>query len=165
MFRELRAWNPDIPESPDRMDPVMRLLLQLYANQISKIDRRMDQVWDVAVSSLIRSVCPESQRWPVPAYTVLTSELADPVVHVDTDTRFFYKEAREGGRTFFFTPQRPEKLLSAAVRWVLLRAGDKIVPVTRPPDLDKAGPVMYLGGGLYLTSSKDTVRHFEHTDY
>ena len=32
-------------------------------------------------------------------------------------------------------------------------------------DLDKAGPVLYLGGGLYLTSSKDTVRHLEHTGY
>ena len=32
-------------------------------------------------------------------------------------------------------------------------------------DLDKVSPVLYLGGGLYLTSPKDTVRHLEHISY
>jgi len=32
-------------------------------------------------------------------------------------------------------------------------------------DLDKVNPVLYLGGELYLTSSKDTVRHLQHIVY
>ncbi len=102
MFRELRAWNPDIAASPERMDPVLRILMQMYSSQLSRIDKRVDDIWDIATGSLIRSVCPEAARWPVPAHTVLKCELGDPVVEVDTNTRFFYKEQREGGRAFFF---------------------------------------------------------------
>ncbi|MFC1976733.1 flavin reductase family protein [Chloroflexota bacterium] len=32
-------------------------------------------------------------------------------------------------------------------------------------DLDKVSPVLYLGDELYLTSSRDTVRHLEHLVY
>ena len=32
-------------------------------------------------------------------------------------------------------------------------------------DLDKVSPVLYLGGELYLTPAKDTVRHLEHMAY
>ncbi len=32
-------------------------------------------------------------------------------------------------------------------------------------DLDKVSPVLYLGHELYLTSSRDTVRHLEHVVY
>ncbi len=102
MFRELRAWNPDISGSPERMDPILRILLNLYAHQLSRIDGRVDELWDIAADSLVRSVCPEVRRWPVPAHTVLKCELNDPVVEVDTHTRFYYKEEREGGRAFFF---------------------------------------------------------------
>ena len=67
MHRELREWNPEIPESPERLDPILKILLQLYAHQLSKIDNKMEQVWQVATGSLIRSLSPESMRWPVPA--------------------------------------------------------------------------------------------------
>ena len=67
MHRELRSWNPQIPESPDRLDPVLRLLLQLYSSQLARIDGRVDEVWEVATNALIRSMCPESMRWPIPA--------------------------------------------------------------------------------------------------
>ncbi|MBA7702064.1 hypothetical protein ES703_110817 [subsurface metagenome] len=32
-------------------------------------------------------------------------------------------------------------------------------------DLDRVSPVLYLGHELYLTSSRDTVRHLEHLGY
>ncbi len=118
MFRELRAWNPDISESPERMDPILRVLLQLYASQLSKIDRRIDRVWDIATTSLVRSVCPETRRWPIPAYTVMKCELRDPVVEIDTYTKFYYKEAREGGGLYFFTPIRTERMVAARVTQV-----------------------------------------------
>jgi len=127
MHRELRVWNPEIPESPDRLDPILKILLQIYAHQLSIIDKRIDMVWEMATNSLIRSVCPESKRWPVPAYTVMRCKPTDPVVDVDHHSRFFYKEKREGGQTFFFSSLRKERLLTAEVRYVFLTIGDRVM--------------------------------------
>ena len=52
MFRELRAWNPEISESPERMDPILRILLQMYAGQLERIDHRVDRIWEIATQSL-----------------------------------------------------------------------------------------------------------------
>ncbi|MBN1211606.1 MAG: hypothetical protein JXA92_03435 [candidate division Zixibacteria bacterium] len=130
MHRELREWNPEIPESPERLDPILKILLQLYAHQLSKIDKKTEQVWQVATGSLIRSLCPESMRWPVPAYTVMHCEPTDPVVEVDTHTKFFYKEKREGGQTFFFSPLVREKLVAADVKKVILRIDNTLVDLS-----------------------------------
>jgi len=130
MHRELRRWNPDVPESPDRLDPILRILLQLYSSQISQIDHKIDQVWDKASASLIRSLCPESKRWPVPAFTVMRCTPTDPVVEVDQHTRFFYKEEREGGQTFFFSPHRKEKLVAAEVKHIYLKIDDAVVDLS-----------------------------------
>ena len=127
MHRELRAWNPGIPESPDRLDPILRILLQLYSHELARIDKRVSDLWEIATNSLVRSLNPECRRWPVPAYTVMRCEITDPVVEIDRHTKFFYREEREGGQTYFFTPLKTEKLLAAHVRYVYLRAGDKIV--------------------------------------
>ncbi len=126
MHRELRVWNPKIPESAERLDPILRLMLQLYAHQLNLIDQKLNMVWENAANSLIRAVCPESKRWPVPAYTVMRCKPIDPVVEVDHHTRFFYKEKREGGQTFFFSALRNERLISAEVRHIYLRAGNSV---------------------------------------
>ncbi|MBD3258806.1 hypothetical protein GF377_10260 [candidate division GN15 bacterium] len=136
MFRELRAWNAEIPASPDRMDPILRILLQLYANQLSQISGRVDRLWDVATSSLIRSVCPDASRWPVPAHTVMKAELIDPIAELDTNVRLVYKEQREGGQTFFFAPVRNETLASARVTNLLLQSEGSLLPV---PGLSSTG--------------------------
>lgn len=130
MHRELRKWNPEVPESVDRMDPVLRILLELYAYQLESIDKRIDETWQVAVNSLIRALAPESQRWPIPAYTIMKCEPADPVVEVDTDTRFFYKEKREGGQTFFFSSQKQEKLVAASVKHIFARFNDIVFDIS-----------------------------------
>lgn len=130
MHRELRSFNPDIPESPDRLDPVLKILLQLYSHQLSKIDRRVDQVWDVAASSLIRSLCPESMRWPVPAFTLLRCDPSDPQVEIDPYTKFYYKESREGGQTFYFSALRKEKLLAARTVHIFLKTDDSLLDLS-----------------------------------
>jgi hypothetical protein len=130
MHRELRAWNPQIPESPERLDPVLRLLLQLYSKQLAEIDGRIDMVWDVATNSLIRSLCPERMRWPVPAFTVIRCDPVDPVVEVDPHVKFFYKETREGGQTLFFSTLKTEKLISASVKHIILRVDDTLVDLS-----------------------------------
>ncbi len=134
MHRELRAWNPQIPESPDRLDPILKILLQLYANQLSKIDGRVDQVWDIARNSLIKSLCPESKRWPVPAYTVMHCQPSDSAVDVDQHIRFFHKEKREGGQTFFFSPHRNEKLISAEIKRIFLRSDNTLIDFSPMPE-------------------------------
>jgi hypothetical protein len=136
MHRELRVWNPDIPESPDRLDPILKMLLQLYANQITKIDGRVDQVWDIARNSLIKSLCPESKRWPVPAYTVMHCEPSDSAVEIDQHIRFFYKEKRDGGQTFFFSPHRNERLISANIKRIFLRSENTLIDFSPISDED-----------------------------
>jgi hypothetical protein len=127
MHRELRSWNPSIPESPDRLDPILRILLQLYSHELARIDKRVTDLWEIATNSLIRSLNPECRRWPVPAYTVIRSDVTDPVVEIDRHTRFFYREEREGGQTYFFAPLKSQKLIDAHVRHVYLKVGDHIV--------------------------------------
>lgn len=134
MYRDLRTWNRQIPESPERVDPVLRILLQLFSHQLAEIDQRIDKTWDVAVGSLIRSLAPDAGRWPVPAYTVMACEPIDPVVEVDPHSKFFYKEKREGGRTFFFSAQKTEKLLAAEVKHLFLRDGNALVDLKAGED-------------------------------
>ncbi len=130
MHRQLRAFNTDVPASPDRMDPVMRILMQLYSHQLERIDKRLDDVWDVATKSLIRSMCPESMRWPVPSYSIMRCEPSDPVVIVDPHTKFFYKEERDSGETFFFSSLRNEKLINAYVVKIYLRIDDTVIDLS-----------------------------------
>ncbi len=134
MYRDLRAWNRQIPESPERVDPVLRILLQLFSHQLAEIDTRIDQTWNVAVGSLIRSLSPEAGRWPVPAYTVMACDPADPVVQVDPHSKFFYKEKRERGQTFFFSAQKNEKLVAAEVKHLLLLDGNALVDLKAGAD-------------------------------
>ena len=130
MHRELRAWNEDVPESPDRMDPLLRILMQLYAGQLASIDGMIKHTWEAASSALIRSICPEGMRWPVPAYTVIKAEPSDPAVTVDPETSFFYKEEREGGETFFFSPLKDEKILQARVRNLYFVSGGRVYDIS-----------------------------------
>lgn len=120
MHRELRAYNPETPESAERLDPIMRMMLEVYAHQVERVDGRLDQTWQVASSSLIKSVCPERGRRPVPGYTVMRCRPVDPVIDVDTHTRFFYKEKRAAGRTFFFSPECESRVIQAHTRKIYL---------------------------------------------
>ena len=142
MHRELRKWNQSIPESVDRLDPVLKILLELYSHQLERIDQRIDQTWNVAVNSLIRALAPESQRWPVPAHTIMKCQPVDPVVEIDPDTRFFFKEKREGGQTFFFSSQKKEKLVAATVRHIFARFEDTLL------DISPAGASEHMRGTL-----------------
>ncbi len=112
------------------MDPIVRILLQLYSHQLARIDKRVDVTWDVATGLLMKSLVPEAKRWPVPAYTVMRCRSVDPVVEIDPHTRFFYKEKREGGQTFFFSSLRKEKVLSAQVKHIFLRLNNSIIDLS-----------------------------------
>jgi len=130
MYRELRAFNPSTPESPDRLDPVMRIMLEVYAHQVERVDKRLDLTWDASAASLIKSVCPERGRRPVPAYTVMRCQPVDPVIDVDTHTRFYFKEKREGGRTLFFSPECESRVIAAKVRNIYLCYDNTVVDLS-----------------------------------
>ncbi len=138
MYRQLRAWDAQIPESPERLDPIVRMLLQLYADQLAKIDKRIDRTWEVATGALIKALSPESKRWPVPAFTVMRCQAADPVVEIDPHVRFFYKEKREGGQTFFFSSLKTEKIFSLRRVGILLRFGETVTIINPLPDGSKS---------------------------
>ena len=131
MHRELRSWNPKIPESADRLDPILRILMQLQASEMARLDQRLSDLWARATSSLIRSLNPECKRWPVPSYTVMRCDVTDPVAEIDLHTRFFYREEREGGQTFFFSPLQTEKLVKAECRYIYLATGNRIIEIPR----------------------------------
>lgn len=176
MHRELRAHNPEIPESADRLDPVMRIMLNLYAGQLAEIDQRVDSLWTVAKNAVLRALYPESTRWPIPAYTVMKCDASDPVVTVDRHTKFYYREQRDGGQTFFFAPEKEERVINARVAHLFARSGAELFkkPVTKeqpgsaavsanrieyylaiefegePADL--AGTALYLEGDSKLTN-------------
>ncbi len=136
MHREMRRWNPDVSESVERLDPVLKILMQLYAHQLERIDSRISKTWDIASSSLIRALCPESKRWPVPACTVMRCTPVDPVVIVDPHTRFYYREKREGAHTLFFSSLRDEKILAARVRHIFYSTDDTLIDLS-PTDGDQ----------------------------
>jgi len=138
MHRELRIWNPKIPESPDRLDPILKVLMQLYAHELARVDQRVSDLWERATNAVMRSLNPECRRWPVPAYTVMRCEVADPVAQIDCHTRFFYREEREGGQTFFFSPTRTTSLLQAEVKHIYLQSNDRVIDLS-PSETDPAG--------------------------
>ncbi|MBU8933887.1 MAG: hypothetical protein KOO62_07750 [candidate division Zixibacteria bacterium] len=132
MYRELRVFNPDTPESPERLDPVMRMMLEVYAHQIERVDKRLDQTWGISTASLIKSVCPERGRRPVPAYTVMRCNPVDPMIDVDTNTRFFFKEKRTGGQTFFFSPECESRVIAAQMRKIYLCQDHTVIDLSPP---------------------------------
>lgn len=141
MHRELRGFNPDVPESPERLDPILRILMQMYANQLASIDGRVGRTWEIATASLIRSMAPECRRWPVPAFTVMRCQPSDPAVEVDVNTQFYFKEKREGGQTLFFTPMRTEKIIAAEVKHIYLKSDSQLVNLSPNRTDDSASRV------------------------
>lgn len=145
LHRQLRVWNPKVPEAPERMDPILRTLLQIYAHQLTEIDKRVGMTWQVATNALLKAVTPESRRWPVPAFTVMRCVPRDPVVEVDPFTRFFYRERREGGLTFFFSPPCKEKILAAKVKHIYYVHNGIVQDLTAP--VEARGAISQTAGG------------------
>ncbi len=129
MHRELRTHIEDVPEAPERLDPILRLMLELYADQLAGIEGKLGRLWQEATDSLIRSLIPDCKRWPVPAYTIVKCDLTDPIVDVDENTKIMYREEREGGKTFYFTPRKQEHLIAAELRHIIVKCGETAVDI------------------------------------
>jgi hypothetical protein len=160
MLKELRFWCPEVPESPDRLDPVIKLLLGSLAHQIEKLSTEIDLTWEKTFRALVRNMVMEGQRWPIPAHTVLKCEPTDKVVDIDTSVHFLYKEKKEEGKDFFFTPLSPVKLISAEIGFALFSDGKELTVLKKkdgkqPQSLPQTVPLL----GKEKTSAKSPVEH------
>ncbi|MFH1686357.1 MAG: hypothetical protein ABIE70_02405 [bacterium] len=183
LHQQLRAFNEDIPESPERLDAILAVLLRMYADQLAQIDGHVHRTWTEASQALIKAAAPEGHRWPVPAFTVMRCTTTDPLVEADRHTRFFYKEKREGGQTLFFSPLHTERLLAAQVKRLLLQFDSAVLDISpaagseQAADFDKmivasygrlrrihigvdyTGPQSALAGArLFLTGQPEALR-------
>jgi len=127
MLQELRLWCPEVPESSERLDPVIKLLLGSMAQQVEKLSSQIDLTWDKTFKALVRNILVEGQRWPVPAYTVMRCEPTDKTVDIHTSVHFVYKEKTEESKDFFFTPLLPTKLISADIHFAFFSDGKELV--------------------------------------
>jgi hypothetical protein len=129
LYKHLRVFNPDVPESAERVDPLLRMLLQVYSYQLAQIDSQLGKTWSVAKEALVKAVCPYPSRCPIPAQTIVKCTPVDPVVDIDPDVKFFHREEREGGKIYFFSPLVSTRLIDAEVSKILLMVGKSVVDV------------------------------------
>jgi hypothetical protein len=135
MFRQIRTFAEDTPESPERLDPILRLMMRLFAHQVEGLDEQMKETWDVAKSSLVRTVCPGFRRRPVPAHTIMRCRPVDPSVTVDMHTRFYFREEREGGQAYFFSPLQMSQVVAGQVASRFVRRGTTVQDLAVVKDL------------------------------
>jgi hypothetical protein len=62
------------------------------------------------------------------------------VVYIDPTSRFFYREKREGGQTFFFSALRTEKIVKATPAALLVQTGDTLTNTLPDPSAESAPP-------------------------
>ncbi|MFQ6003299.1 MAG: hypothetical protein ACE5KJ_06090, partial [Candidatus Zixiibacteriota bacterium] len=125
LLREMKYWFPEIPDSSDRLDPVLRLLLGAFAHQIEKLNQKINATWDQTFRSLVRTVFVEGLRWPVPASTVMKVDPTDEILELDTSVRFLYKDEKEE-RNFIFSPWGKVKLLKAELGLAYYSTGEDL---------------------------------------
>ncbi len=130
LYSTLRKFRSDTPASHERVDPILRMLLQAYAHELANLETDLQDTWNVARTALLKTVCGYAGRWPTPAHCVMQCTTVDPVVEIDSHIRFFYRESREGARTYFFSPLTDWPVLSAVTEVAVLRRGDFLLPVS-----------------------------------
>ncbi len=148
LYRQLRRHLPDIPESPDRIDPMLRVLMHVFAGQLHTIEDHVEGLWDDVSRAVQETICPEVSRWPIPAATVMRAELNDPIVDIDSDTVWSYREERSSGRNFLFAATAPQRLARIEIAEAHLVCGDRVVRSTVDQTLaaEADGPLqLYVG--------------------
>ncbi len=137
LLAEIKYWFPEIPDSSDRLDPILRLLLGAFAYQIEKLNQRINSTWDQAFRSLVRNVFVEGLRWPVPASTVMKAEPRDEILELDSSVKFLYKDEKEE-RDFIFSPLGKVRLLKAELILAYFCSGPTLFQLIPEADNDKS---------------------------
>jgi hypothetical protein len=137
LLGEMRYWCPEIPESSERLDPVVRLLLGVFASQMEKLNQKINFTWKQTFRSLVKNVLTEGLRWPMPAATVIQIDPTDDGVEVeDPAVLFLYKDDKEQ-RNFLFSPREKTKLVKAELTSVLYSSGQDLLPLIVKSEKEK----------------------------
>jgi len=140
LLKEMKYWFPEIPESSDRLDPVLKLFLGTFAHQIENLNQKINSTWNQTFRSLARNVFPEGLRSPVPACTVMKVDPADEILELDSSVQFLYKDEKED-RNFIFSPLGKVKLMKAEVVLAYYGSGEsffQLIPQAGKGKTDEA---------------------------
>ena len=149
LLKEMKYWFPEVPESSDRLDPVLRLFLGTFAHQVEKLNQKINSTWDQTFRSLARNIFAEGLRRPVPACTVMKVDPADPILELDSSVQFSYQDEKEE-RSLIFSPLGKAKLMKAETALVYYHSEQDLFQLV--PKVDKDGSDLFPGGSRKLPS-------------
>lgn len=106
----------------ESVDPVLRLITEAMAEEIFKLSGEISNLDDRILSKLCSSMTPVAHLTARPAHAVLSAIPVEPVITIDEDTIFEYKEARllrkYNLNNIYFTPIVPFVLAKADIRFI-----------------------------------------------
>ncbi len=149
LLKEMKYWFPEVPESSDRLDPVLRLFLGTFAHQVEKLNQRINSTWDQTFRSLARNIFAEGLRRPVPASTVMKVDPADQILELDSSVQFSYQDEKEE-RSLIFSPLGKAKLLKAETALVYYHSEQDLFQLV--PKVENFGKGFFSGGSRKLPS-------------
>lgn len=131
IFRELiqdaRRYWPELPDTQERMDPVLRMLFGAFAYQFETLHVSLQKIKEDIFEALARHLYYDALRFPTPAVTLLKFFPTDAGIEVDELTSLIYTEERgRERRTYHFTPVARLRLARAIPFKLLLLTKDGI---------------------------------------
>lgn len=152
LLKEMKYWFPEIPESSDRLDPVLRLLLGSFAHQIERLNQEINSTWNQTFKSLVRSLFVEGLRWPVPACTVMKLNPADKILELDSPVQFLYRDEKEE-KDFIFSTLGKTKVLKAEAVSTYYHSGEDLFQlITGADKKSSAGKATFSPKAMGLSS-------------
>jgi len=149
LLKEMKYWFPEVPESSDRLDPVLRLFLGTFAHQVEKLNQKINSTWDQTFRSLARNIFAEGLRRPVPACTVMKVDPADQILELNSSVQFSYQDEKEE-RSLIFSPLSKAKLMKAETALVYYHSEQDLFQLV--PKVDNYGRGLFPGGSRKLPS-------------
>ncbi len=110
--RAMELW-----EIEDRalMDPVIDLLLDVFAHEFSKLNQDLKISDSKLVERIAKILVQESWFMPMPAHALIQMEPVDSHLNIDKENHFYFQKVLEGNEfiDIFFTPLTPYQIIKA----------------------------------------------------
>jgi hypothetical protein len=118
IFRELiqdaRRFWPDLPDTQERMDPVLKILFGAFACQFESLYSSLNETSEQIFEAMARHMYYDALRSPTPAVTILRFDPTDPGIEIDELTSLIYTEERgREKRPYYFSPVARSHLVQA----------------------------------------------------
>jgi hypothetical protein len=135
IFRELiqdaRKFWPELPDTPERMDPVLRMLFGAFSSQFESLYNSLEETSDKTFESMARHMYYDALRSPTPAVTLLQFEPTDEGIEIDELTTMLYSEERGRERsTYYFSPVARLHLVQASPTFLFLQMEEGLLDLT-----------------------------------